>query len=52
MRRWGNAEAETTCERFRATECAQVLPQLESEPVSEQPAPAAARPKSKTKRKG
>lgn len=37
MRRWGNAEAETMCERFRAAEPVEPRPQPEPEPAPEVP---------------
>ena len=54
MRRWGNAEAETMCERFRAAEPVEPRPQPEPKPAHEPPveAPAPAKPKPRTKRKG
>lgn len=54
MRRWGNAGAETTCERYKAAKPVEPPPQPEPKPAHEPPveAPAPAKPKPRTKRKG
>lgn len=52
MRRWGNVEAETTCERFQAAERATTAPEPERESRLKPPAATQSRSKPKAKRKG